>query len=108
VATKVTDFFYQVSPTESLTFTISGPADPKVFLDNTTITATKEAPFTITPQMLNGMGASHSLNCILLFPAGPGQYFFNVDDQNGNIDQFTVNGPNQGSFTKAEITIEVA
>jgi hypothetical protein len=28
MATRITDLFYDISPTEGLTFTIAGPADP--------------------------------------------------------------------------------
>ena len=108
MAQKVTDLFYRVTPTESLTFTISGQADPHVILDNTTLQVTQGTPFTITPQMLSGMGAGHFLTCILVFPGGPSVYDFTVDDAGGRIDQFPFSGPNQGSFSKLTILIQVA
>jgi len=108
MATKVTDFYYQVSPTETITFTISGPDDPRVFLDNTTLSVVSGTSFDVTPQMLNGIGAVHFLRCILLFAAGPGSYSFSVDGSGGNIDSFTIPGPSNGSFSQVVINIEVA
>jgi len=112
VATKLTDQFYQVSPTEGLTLTITGPADPHVFLGNggnDTVSATSGTPFTVTPKMLPGMGSTTTLSCILLYQAGPDTYSVVVaDDQGAQVDAFQVPGPDQGDFTKLEITIKVA
>jgi len=107
MAQKITDFFYRISPTEDITFTISGQADPHVFLDNLTLNVAQGVPFTITPKMLSGMGAVHFMTCVLMFLAGPGSYFFDVADTGGSINQFTFTGPNQQNFSEATITIQV-
>lgn len=108
MAKKITDFFYRISPTEDITFTLSGQADPHVFLDNLTLQVTQGVPFTVTPQMLSGMGAVHFMTCVLMFLAGPNSYFFEVADMSGPINQFAFNGPNQQNFSEATITIQVA
>ena len=112
MATKLTNLFYQISPTEGLTFTITGPADPHVFLGNAgndTLSVTSGTPFTVTAQMLPGMGSTTTISCILLYQAGPDTYNFVVaDDQGTQIDGFPVPGPDQGDFTKVEVTIKVA
>jgi hypothetical protein len=108
MAQKIADFFYRISPTESITFTIAGQADPHVFLDNLTLQVTEGEPFTVTPQMLAGMGAVHFLTAILVFPDGKGTYNFTVSAQNGPVDEFPFKGPNQGDFSKVTITIQVA
>jgi len=108
MAHKITNLFYQVSSTEDITFTISGPDDPHVFLDNRTLQVTSGVPFTITPQMLSGLGAAHFLSCILRFPEGAGKYDFTVTDRGGTISQFPIRGPNQEDFTEVQVTIKVA
>ena len=106
MAQKITDQFYRVSPTETLTFTISGPDDPHVFLDTLTLSANEGVPFDVTPAMLSGLGAVHFLNLVLMFPESPGNYQIDVDGPE-RIDQFIVKGPNQGNLTKVQIMIQV-
>lgn len=109
MATKASDAFYKVSPGESLTFTISGPADPEVDLGGKPIQPqpTSGQAFTITAAMIPDIKA-YPMNCVLPFPAGADAYSFKVDDQNGNnLDQFQATGPDDGSVSKVDITIEV-
>lgn len=107
MAQKITDQFYRVSPIETLTFRITGPDDPHVFLDNLTLSVQQGVSFDITPVMLSGQGAVHFLNIILMFPGGLGNYQIDVAGAQGNFDQFTVDGPNQGDFTKVQVMIQV-
>ncbi len=108
MANKLTDFFYELSPTETLTFQITGPVDPRVSFDGTALQVVGGQDFSITPTMTEGIGAVHELTVLFIFPPGVnGTNTIDVQDSRGLLNSFEVTGPNNGTFTKIEITLEV-
>ena len=103
--------FYEVSPTETLTITITGSDDPLVALDDTTLDVKEGQPFQITPQMLSGVGAHHRLGIVLLFPsngtATPG-YTITVDGPAGTLETVKKPEPDLDHTAKVELDIRVA
>ena len=52
MAKQLAPGFYEVTPTESLFVTVSGPFDPFAALDGLTLQVTQGQRFSLTPQML--------------------------------------------------------
>lgn len=109
MARKITTATYEVSPTETLTFTISGPLPVTAALDGGEIDFTLGAPLDITPAMLNGAASHHFLLAILLFPPGDqfAHYDVTVESGGSRIDTLSVEPPASGSSIKAQIDIFV-
>jgi|GEM_PF-4262103 len=108
MATKFTNFFYELSPTETLTFSITGQVNPRVSFDGTVLLATGAQTYSVTPHMTEGVGAVHELTVLFIYPPGvTGTNTIDVQDSGGLVNSFPVTGPNNGNFTKIEITLEV-
>jgi hypothetical protein len=106
MATKLTDFFYELSPTETLTFRITGEVNPRGSFDGTSLGSSSS--FSITPEMTEGLTAVHELALLFIFPPGvSGTSTVDVEDSGGQINSFTFTGPNNGNFTKVQISLEV-
>ena len=109
MASKITTATYEVSPTETLTFTISGPLPITAALDGSEIDFVLGDPLDITPDMLNGASSHHTLLAILLFPPGDkfAHYEITVESGGIQIDNLSVQAPSSGSSIKAEFDIFV-
>lgn len=108
MATKFTNFFYELSPTETLTFRITGQVNPRVSFDGTVLQAVGGQDFSVTPHLTEGVGAVHELTVLFIFPPGVnGTNTIEVLDSGGIINTFQMTGPNNGNFTKIEITLVV-
>jgi hypothetical protein len=109
MAKKLASRFYQVSPTETLTITITGPDDPLVALDAETLEVTEGKPFALTPRMLSGLGGHHLLNIVFLFPFDgsptPG-YRIDVADTT-IIDTIMKHAPDAENTAKVQIMVRV-
>jgi len=112
MARMITSCFYEVSPVESITFLIAGPADPYVALDDTSLAAKESQSFDITPHMLSGLGGHHNMTIVLLFPGGAAAskgYRIDVSDESGrNLETIFKAEPDSQDNAVVEIMIRVA
>ena len=112
MAKKLAHCFYEVSPVESLTFLISGPMDPFVALDDTTLKVNEGKPFKLTPQMLSGSGSHHLMNVVLLFPpgaaAGKGYTIDVTEDSGAVLETVPKKKPDIENSAKVQFMIRVA
>lgn len=110
MAKKLTSRFYEVSPTETLNITVTGPDNPLVALDDTSLEVEEGGPLAITPRMLSGAGGHHLLNIVLLFPSdGTPTEGYRIDvADTGVIDTIVKAGPDSENTAKVQIMIRVA
>ena len=107
---KIVTALYQVTPIEGFQINVTGPHDPIVALDGKILNVIEGQTFPVTPDMLNGMGASHFLFLDLLFldPQNPGQYVLRIlDDQGQSVDQIPKNGPDTPGGQSAQVQIKI-
>src|SRR5262249_55575279 len=69
MARKLASLFYEVTPTERLMVTITGPDDPFVAFDDMTLDDSDGVAFALTPQVCLGCGTPLVLNVILPLPS---------------------------------------
>jgi hypothetical protein len=109
MARKITTATYEVSPTETLTFTISGPLPVTAALDGRALNFVLGQPLGITPAMLNGAASHHFLLAILLFPPEDkfAHYDIAVESGGNQLDTLAVEPPAAGNSIKAQFDIFV-
>ena len=111
MARKLASLFYEVTPTERLMVTISGPDDPFVAFDDMSLEVSEGVAFALTPQMFSGVGAHHVLNVILLFPVddepGPGFRIKIAGPDGKTLDIFKKSTPDIENTAKVQIMIRV-
>jgi len=109
MARRITTTTYEVSPVETLTFTIAGPLPVTAALDGGEIDFTLGVPLDITPDMLNGASSHHFLLAILVFPPQDNYAHYDIVVESGGdqIDNFVVVPPPAGSTIKEQIDIFV-
>jgi hypothetical protein len=110
MAKKLAPGFYEVSPTETLTFTVTGPDDPLAAFDDSTLEVREATPFAITPQMLGGVGAHHYLAFVLLFPTdgtATQGYVITFADANGQIDAIRKEHADVEHSAKVDVMVRV-
>jgi len=112
MARRITTAFYEVTPTEGLTLQISGPDDPYVALDDTSLSVKEGKPFRITPEILNGAGGHHFLTIVLLFPseeASASGYVVTVSDDGGaQLETISKSTPDRDHHASIDAMIRVA
>jgi hypothetical protein len=106
MAQKLAPGIYQISPLETLSLTINGPNNPIVALDGSILPVALGASFSVTPQMLNGLGAHHMMRIMVPFLGGGGSYTIDVASSlTVGLDQLVKTGPDVGSQGIVVITI---
>jgi hypothetical protein len=106
---KIVSGIYQISPLEGFQINVSGPMDPIAALDGKTLAIQEGQTFAVTPDMLNGMGASHFLFLDLVFVGdAPGRYNIDILDDGGlQIDRIFKSGPDEPGGDSAQVQIKV-
>jgi len=104
---EIVSGIYQISPLEGFQIRVSGPADPIASLDGRTLDIKEGQTIRVTPDMLNGMNASHFLFLDLVFLGDdPGRYDIDVLDDGGQqIDRISKNGPDVQGGDSAQVQL---
>lgn len=105
---RILSGIYQLSPLEGFQIHISGPVDPIASLEGRTLDIKAGQTVRVTPDMLNGLNASHLLFLDLVFLGDdPGRYDIDIlDDDGQQIDRISVNGPDVQGGESAQVQLK--
>jgi hypothetical protein len=107
---KIVRGVYEITPLEGFGFNVSGPQDPIVALDDKTLSVQEAQTFSVTPDMLDGQGASHFLFLDLIFldAENPGRYVIDMlDDQGQLVDRIPKDGPDDAGGDSAQVQLKI-